>query len=156
MNRQWKKNKIGHFLVVVQLIHRLIQADISCTTTACLFFFPLLARETKLSFPPGASCSILPPPTTATAAVAASWLPRVGRPEKVFLFSVHILRPLSSPSLSSPLLFLPGGVARLGVVAVVGGGAAPVGTRRLLCGRACVRARAGRPPSVSLEGAWLA
>ena len=33
-----------HFLVVVQLIHRLAQADISCTTTARLFFFPLLAH----------------------------------------------------------------------------------------------------------------
>ena len=29
-------------MVVVQLIHRLTQADISCTTTASLFFFPLL------------------------------------------------------------------------------------------------------------------
>ena len=31
----------GHFLVFVQLIHRLMQADISCTTTDRLFFFPL-------------------------------------------------------------------------------------------------------------------
>ena len=37
--KQWK---FGHFFVVVQLIHRLTQADISCTTTACLFFFTLL------------------------------------------------------------------------------------------------------------------
>ena len=37
--KQWK---FGHFFVVVQLIHRLTQTDISCTTTACLFFFPLL------------------------------------------------------------------------------------------------------------------
>ena len=37
-----KKNKFGHFLVVVQLIHRLMQADISCTTTARLFFCLLL------------------------------------------------------------------------------------------------------------------
>ena len=35
-----KKNKFGHFLVVVQLIHRLTQAD--CTTATHLFFFPLL------------------------------------------------------------------------------------------------------------------
>ena len=38
-----KKNKFRHFVVVVQLVHRLMQADISCTTTARLFFFPLLA-----------------------------------------------------------------------------------------------------------------
>ena len=38
-----KKNKFCHFVVVVQLVHRLMQADISCTTTARLFFFPLLA-----------------------------------------------------------------------------------------------------------------
>ena len=31
--------------MVVQLILRLTQADISCTTTARLFFFPLLAAE---------------------------------------------------------------------------------------------------------------
>ena len=37
-----KKNKFGHLLIVVQLIHRLVQADISSTTTACLFIFPLL------------------------------------------------------------------------------------------------------------------
>ena len=30
-----KASKFGHFLVVVQLIHRLRQADISCTTTDC-------------------------------------------------------------------------------------------------------------------------
>ena len=34
-----KKSKFGHFLVVVQRIHRLTQADISCTTTARLFLF---------------------------------------------------------------------------------------------------------------------
>ena len=28
-----KKNKFGNFVVVVQLIHRLTQADVSCTTT---------------------------------------------------------------------------------------------------------------------------
>ena len=32
-------------LVVVQLIHRLAQADISYTTTARLFFFPLLGKK---------------------------------------------------------------------------------------------------------------
>ena len=37
-----KRNKFGHFMVVVQLIHRLRQADISCTTTDRLFFNPLL------------------------------------------------------------------------------------------------------------------
>ena len=40
-----KKNKFGHFLVDVKLIHRLIQADICCTTTARLFFFPLLVSH---------------------------------------------------------------------------------------------------------------
>ena len=40
-----KKNKSGNFLVVVQLIHRLTQADISCTTTPRLFFFPLLVNN---------------------------------------------------------------------------------------------------------------
>ena len=40
-----KKSKFGHFLVAVQPIHRLTQADISCTTTARLFFFPLLCGE---------------------------------------------------------------------------------------------------------------
>ena len=40
--KQWKKNKLGHFLVVVQLIHRLTQADISCATTPRLFYFPRL------------------------------------------------------------------------------------------------------------------
>ena len=33
------KNKFCLFLVVVQLIHRLTQADISCTTTARMFVF---------------------------------------------------------------------------------------------------------------------
>ena len=32
----------GNFLVVEQLIHKLTQADISCTITARLFFSPLL------------------------------------------------------------------------------------------------------------------
>ena len=46
-----KENKFGHFVVVVvQLIHRLTQADISCTTTARLFSFPLLDHQ--LSSPP--------------------------------------------------------------------------------------------------------
>ena len=40
-----KKNKFGHFLVVVQLIHRPMQAYIGCATTACLLFFPLLVYE---------------------------------------------------------------------------------------------------------------
>ena len=43
-----KNYKFGHFLVIVQLIHRLTQADITCTTTARLFFFPLLAYECNL------------------------------------------------------------------------------------------------------------
>ena len=37
-----KKNKFVCLLVVGQLTHRLMQADISCTRTARLFFFPLL------------------------------------------------------------------------------------------------------------------
>ena len=43
-----KKNKFGHFLVVVQLIHRLMQAEISCTTTTRLFFFLLLGYVSVL------------------------------------------------------------------------------------------------------------
>ena len=43
---QWEKNKFGHFVVVVQLIHRLTQAEISCTTMARMFFIPLLAHNT--------------------------------------------------------------------------------------------------------------
>ena len=43
--KQWKKNKFCHFLVDVKLIHRLMQADICCTTTARLFFFPLLVSH---------------------------------------------------------------------------------------------------------------
>ena len=43
-----KKNKFGHFLVVVQLIHGLTQAHNNCTTTACLFFFPLLDHNNVL------------------------------------------------------------------------------------------------------------
>ena len=46
--KQWKKIKFGHFLVVAQLIHGLTQADISCTTTARLFFFPLPDENVKL------------------------------------------------------------------------------------------------------------
>ena len=37
-----KRTKFSHLLVVVQLIHRLTQADISCTTMLRLFFFPRL------------------------------------------------------------------------------------------------------------------
>ena len=39
---QWEEEHVWPFLVVVQLIHRLRQADISCTTTDRLFFNPLL------------------------------------------------------------------------------------------------------------------
>ena len=39
-----KKNKFDHLVVVLHLIRRLTQANISCTTTARLFFFPLLAQ----------------------------------------------------------------------------------------------------------------
>ena len=35
--KQWKK--LGRFVVVVQLIHRMTEAHISYTTTAGLFFF---------------------------------------------------------------------------------------------------------------------
>ena len=35
-------------LAIFQLIHRLMQADISCTTTACLVSFPLLINVTHL------------------------------------------------------------------------------------------------------------
>ena len=38
-----EKNKFGRFLVVVQLIHRLTQADSSCTTMG--HFFPPLADD---------------------------------------------------------------------------------------------------------------
>ena len=48
MIKSGKKNKRGHFLVVVQLSHRLMQADISCTTTARMFFFPLLGKKASL------------------------------------------------------------------------------------------------------------
>ena len=40
-----KRTSLAIFLVVVQLIHRLTQSDISCTTTARLFFFPQLEDE---------------------------------------------------------------------------------------------------------------
>ena len=33
MGRQWKRNKLGNYLVVVQLIHRPSWDEISCTTT---------------------------------------------------------------------------------------------------------------------------
>ena len=46
--KQWKKDQVWpFFFIVVQLIHRLTQADISCTTTARLFFFPLLEEDRK-------------------------------------------------------------------------------------------------------------
>ena len=41
-SRSRSKEELGNFLVVVFLIHRLMHADISCTTTAQLFFFTLL------------------------------------------------------------------------------------------------------------------
>ena len=46
-NNQWKKEQVFNNVVVavVQLIHRLTQADISCTTSARLFFFPLLGEQ---------------------------------------------------------------------------------------------------------------
>ena len=47
-NKQWKKEQVCQFFVVVQLIHRLTKADISCTTTACLLFFPLLGWGTTI------------------------------------------------------------------------------------------------------------
>ena len=39
------EKEFGLFLVAAQLIHRLMQADTSCTTTAHLFFFPLLGHK---------------------------------------------------------------------------------------------------------------
>ena len=44
---QWKKALVRPCTVVVLPIHRLTQADISCTTTAHLFFFPLLNDSTS-------------------------------------------------------------------------------------------------------------
>ena len=44
-SKQWEKEQVWLFFIVVQLIHRLIQADISCTTTARLFFFSLLGQK---------------------------------------------------------------------------------------------------------------
>ena len=41
-------NKFGDFLVVVQLIHRMKRADISCTTMTPMFFFLVLADERGL------------------------------------------------------------------------------------------------------------
>ena len=73
----------GHFLVGLQLIHRLTQADISCTTTARLFFFPLLAHYAGglgrclpawpalfwqlFIFPPKNACHLMPPLRCNTA-----------------------------------------------------------------------------------------
>ena len=45
MTKQWKKEQVWPFLVVVQRIHRLMQADISCTRTARLIFLPLLEHK---------------------------------------------------------------------------------------------------------------
>ena len=45
MVKQWKKEEGWPFFIVVQLIHRLTQVDISCTITASLFFFPLLGYD---------------------------------------------------------------------------------------------------------------
>ena len=42
--KQWEKKQDWPFFVFVQLIHRLTQVDISCTTAALLFFFPLLGH----------------------------------------------------------------------------------------------------------------
>ena len=39
------EKEFGLFLVAAQLIHRLTQADISCTTTAHLSFTPLLDTD---------------------------------------------------------------------------------------------------------------
>ena len=47
--KQWeKRTSFALFVVVVQLIHRLTQADISCKTTARLFFFPLLDSHSPI------------------------------------------------------------------------------------------------------------
>ena len=56
--KQWKK--LGRFVVVVQLIHRMTEAHISYTTTAGLFFFPLLGNCTRNRFPFSQPC-IRPP-----------------------------------------------------------------------------------------------
>ena len=49
IGNQWKKYQVWPFLVVVQLIHRLRQADICCTTTAQLFFIPLLVHRRAIN-----------------------------------------------------------------------------------------------------------
>ena len=43
--KQWKHEQVWPFFGSFQLIYRLTQADISCTTTAGLFFSPLLATD---------------------------------------------------------------------------------------------------------------
>ena len=42
LSSRGKRTSLAIFVVVAQLIHRLAQADISCTTTARLFFIPPL------------------------------------------------------------------------------------------------------------------
>ena len=42
--KEWKNEQVWPFFIVVQLIHRLTQEDISCTTMGHLFFFPLLVH----------------------------------------------------------------------------------------------------------------
>ena len=54
-------------MVVVQLIHRLTQADISCTTMARLFFFPQLVGHVSYLFAPlFAKASIFVSPSIST------------------------------------------------------------------------------------------
>ena len=43
LSKQWKKEQVWQFLVVLQLA----QSDISCTTTARLFFFPVLTPKSS-------------------------------------------------------------------------------------------------------------
>ena len=45
MIKQWKKEEVWPFLVVVQLINRLTQADISCTKTARLTMITEIATQ---------------------------------------------------------------------------------------------------------------
>ena len=48
ISKVWKKEQVcGHFFVFVQLIHGLTHVDISCTTTARLFIFPLLDHKSN-------------------------------------------------------------------------------------------------------------
>ena len=83
-----KKNKFSHFVVVVQLIHRLMHADISCTITARLFFFPLLGPESWLltNVIPNNRQNPTPswsyPWPTTTGSAAPSRPPRTGRPRR--------------------------------------------------------------------------